>query len=245
MSAAIARGPAWGVLYDAALMAAPDVALFDAARWEGRVTGQAGRGRGHVRFVDAGSGQWALRHYHRGGLPGRLVVDRFLWLGEARTRSFREWRLLARLRQAGLPVPQPVAAGWRRSGLFYTADLVTMRIPGAVPLSARLAADEAVDWQGLGRVLHEFHAAGACHADLNAHNILLDERGAAWLLDFDRGRLRAPGPWQARNLQRLERSLRKIAAEHEAPPFSAACWAALRAGYEEAARDLRLRARRP
>lgn len=245
MSAVIARGPDWGVLYDATLMAVPDGTLFDVARWEGRVAQHASRGRGQVRFVDAGAGQWVLRHYYRGGLPGRLVGDRYLWLGEARTRSFREWRLLARLHRAGLPVPRPVAAGWRRRGLSYTADLATMRIPGAVPLSARLAMGQAVNWQGIGRALHDFHAAGACHADLNAHNVLLDESGATWLLDFDRGRLRAPGPWQARNLARLERSLRKIAAEHEAPPFSVAGWTALQAGYEATARDLRLRARRP
>lgn len=245
MSASIARGPGWGVLYDAALVAAPDAGLFDAVHWEGRVAGSARRGRGRALFVAAEEGEWVLRHYYRGGLPGRLVKDRFLWLGEARTRSFREWRLLEHLNLAGLPVPRPVAAGWRRSGPCYTADLATVRIPGAVPLSVRLAAGATVDWRGIGRVLHAFHAAGACHADLNAHNLLLDEGGAAWLLDFDRGRLRAPGAWQAQNLERLERSLRKIAAEHDAPPFSAAGWTALQAGYEEAARDLRLRARRP
>jgi 3-deoxy-D-manno-octulosonic acid kinase len=95
-------------------------------------------------------------------------------------------------------------------------------------------------------MVQDFHAAGACHADLNAHNILLDQEGKAWLLDFDRGRFRAPGAWQARNLARLERSLRKIAAEPGAAPFSAAGWEALQAAYREA-RDLRLRlrARRP
>jgi len=244
MGASIARGPGWAVLHDPALVAAPDIALFDSASWEGRAAGHAGRGRGRVLFVDAGPSQWALRHYLRGGMAGRLLADRYPWLGEASTRSFREWRMLSRLHAAGLPVPRPVAAGWRRRGLAYTADLATVRIGGAVPLSARLAAGDAVDWHAIGRVLHEFHAAGACHADLNAHNILLDDAGAAWLLDFDRGRFLAPGAWQARNLARLERSLRKIAAEPAEPAFCAAGWADLLAGYEEA-RDLRLRARLP
>jgi 3-deoxy-D-manno-octulosonic acid kinase len=234
MSAAIARGPGWAVLHDPELVETPIAALFDPAHWEGRVAGSAGRGRGRVLFVDAGAAQWALRQYRRGGLVGRLVEDRYPWLGEARTRSFREWRMLARLYAAGLPVPRPVAALWRRRGLCYVAGLATRRIPGAVPLSARLAAGEAVDWRGIGRMVHAFHVAGACHADLNAHNILLDEAGAAWLLDFDRGRMRQPGAWQAANLARLERSLRKIAAEPGAPAFSPAGWAALQAGYEEA-----------
>lgn len=244
MSGAIARGPGWALLHDAALVAMPDAEFFADARWRDRLTGQAGRGRGRVRFVAADTGQWALRHYCRGGLVGRLVADRYPWLGEERTRSFREWRMLARLHAAGLPVPRPVAALWRRHGPGYTADLATVRVPAAAPLSARLAAGEPVDWPGIGRVLQEFHAVGACHADLNAHNILLDGDGKAWLLDFDRGRLRAPGAWQARNLARLERSLRKIAAEPGAPPFSAAGWEALQSAYGEA-RDLRLRARRP
>lgn len=244
MSAACSRGPGWAALYDPALVAAPDAGWFDAGRWEGRVTGHAGRGRGRVQFVEADAGRWALRHYRRGGLVGRLVADRYPWLGEERTRSFREWRMLARLHDAGLPVPRPVVAGWHRRGPCYTADLATVCIPGTAPLSARLAAGVTVDWRGIGRMLWGFHAAGACHADLNAHNILLDEEGAPWLLDFDRGRFRAPGAWQARNLARLRRSLHKIAMERNAVPFSTAGWTELQAGYEEAG-DLRLRASRP
>jgi 3-deoxy-D-manno-octulosonic acid kinase len=48
------------------------------------------------------------------------------------------------------------------------------------------------------------------HADLNAHNIMLGENGEVWLLDFDRGRLRTPGSWRGRVLDRLARSLAKI-----------------------------------
>ena len=231
MSAAIARGPGWAILHDPELVVAPDADFFAPARWGAVVEGHAGRGRGRVVFVAAGADQWALRHYRRGGLVGRVIADLYPWLGEAATRSFREWRMLAQLRSAGLPVPRPVAAGWQRRRSCYTADLATVRIPGAAPLSARLAAGEAVDWRRIGQVLRAFHAAGACHADLNAHNILLDAAGAPWVLDFDRGRLRAPGAWQGRNLARLERSLRKIAAEAGAAGFSEAGWEALLAGY--------------
>jgi 3-deoxy-D-manno-octulosonic acid kinase len=243
VSAAIARGPRWAVLHDPSLVSAPDPGIFERGFWEGRIEGQAGRGRGSVLFVEAGAQHWALRHYCRGGVPGRFLSDQYPWLGEAATRSFREWHMLARLHQAGLPVPRPVAAGWRRNGLLYRADLATLRISGA-PLSARVAAGDPVDWRGIGRALQGFHAAGACHADLNAHNILIDESGRAWLLDFDRGRIRPPGSWQQRNLIRLERSLRKIAAEPDAPPFNQETWAMLLAGYREAG-DLRLRPKRP
>jgi 3-deoxy-D-manno-octulosonic acid kinase len=240
---AIARGHGWAVLYDPALMPAPGPVVFERSFWEGRITGCAGRGRGSVLFVDAGIQGLALRHYCRGGMPGLFLSDQYPWLGEARTRSFREWRMLARLHAAGLPVPKPVAAGWRRHGLFYRADLATVRIPGA-PLSARVAARDTVDWRRVGHMLRRFHAAGAWHADLNAHNILIDDSGESWLLDFDRGRMRAPGLWQVRNLERLERSLRKIAAEPGAPSFSPEGWEELQRGYRESG-DLRGGAKGP
>lgn len=244
MSPAIASGPGWAVLHDPALLSDPRPDLSGHALALGMAEGHAGRGRGKVIFVQVGDRHWAVRPYRRGGWIGRLVEDRYPWLGAERSRAFREWRMLAKLHAAGLPVPRPVAAGWRRYGLFYTAELVTLRIPGAAPLSARLAEGKAVNWHAIGRMLADFHALGAFHADLNAHNILLDEDGRAWLLDFDRGRFRAPGGWRQRNLARLERSLRKIAAEPGAPAFDPAGWRALQSGYAEG-RDLRLRASGP
>jgi 3-deoxy-D-manno-octulosonic acid kinase len=56
------------------------------------------------------------------------------------------------------------------------------------------------------------HRAGVWHADLNAFNLLLDEQGDAWLIDFDRGRYGAVAPNERRsNLLRLRRSLDKVA----------------------------------
>jgi len=244
VSASIARGPGWAILYDPSLVSSPGPELFDPAHWEGRLAGRAQRGRGNLLFVDTGTAQWAVRHYRRGGMAGRVLADRFAWCGEALSRSFREWRMLARLHAAGMPVPRPVAAGWRRRGLTYVADLVTERIPGAIPLSAHIGAGGAVEWRAVGRVIRALHDAGACHADLNAHNILLDPAGKVWLLDFDRGRFRAPGRWQRENLDRLSRSLRKIAAQGVGPGFDAAGWSELRAGYA-AGGDLRRRASGP
>ena len=43
---------------------------------------------------------WVLRRYLRGGMAARFARDRYLWLGEERTRSFRELRLLAELLRA-------------------------------------------------------------------------------------------------------------------------------------------------
>jgi 3-deoxy-D-manno-octulosonic acid kinase len=208
-----ARTERGGVLYDPELVSAPGEALFDPGEWQRRGA-LAGRdsGRGTVYYLaPPGAGAWVLRRYRRGGFVGRWIRESFLYLGAARTRGFRELELLAGLRARGLPVPRPVAAHFRRSGLRYTADLITERI-AADPLSSWLARGAVAEqaWRGVGRMLARFHAEGVWHADLTAHNILLDDRGGAYLLDFDRGRIRAPGRWRGRNLARLLRSLRKI-----------------------------------
>jgi 3-deoxy-D-manno-octulosonic acid kinase len=227
------------ILYDASLLDHASPALFDRARWAGApvAPGYSG-GRGATLFIDwpspAGRAQqWVLRHYHRGGSVGRMLADRFLWLGEDRTRCLREWRLLAWMWARGLPCPRPVAAHARRLGLAYTADLVTVRIPGVEPLSTRLARGPfaADGFRRVGACVRRFHAAGVWHADLTAHNLQINAADEIFLLDFDRGERRTPADgWQQANLARLQRSLRKIAATGGAP-FDARGWDALLAGY--------------
>jgi len=42
-------------------------------------------GRGDTMIVGNGEREFVLRHYVRGGLPGRLVRDKYLWTGEAQS----------------------------------------------------------------------------------------------------------------------------------------------------------------
>jgi len=211
---AIDRG---AILFDAERVTAPGAQLFEREHWSARgsLTEQAG-GRGSIQFIEGEGHRWVMRRYLRGGMAAIFARDRYLFLGEDQTRSFRELRLLGALRQRGLPVPAPVAACYRRAFLTYTAALITERLPGVRSLTETLAAGNMVDarWAAIGRCLRRFHDAGVQHADLNAHNILLGENGGVWLLDFDRGRLREPGSWRERSLNRLARSLAKISDGH-------------------------------
>jgi len=224
------------ILYDDALLSHPDPALFEPVRWAGAPRPE--RGRGTVLFISHEGRDWVLRHYHRGGLAARLSDDRFLWTGPDRTRAFREWRLLAELVALGLPAPRPVAARYRRHGSWYTADLVTARLRGVRPLSAVVvegSADEGL-WRAVGACIARFHARGVYHADLNAHNVQVDEAGAVWLLDFDRGRLRGHGErWRDANLERLKRSLAKLRRQEQAS-FAGQDWQWLLDSYREARR---------
>src|SRR5690606_29835677 len=180
---------------------------------------------------------WALRHYHRGGLVAKLIEDHYLWLGLERTRAFREWRLLASLAAAGLPVPRPVAARVNRTGPIYTADIITVFLPDTRRLSGYLA-DGAVPpdvWEKIGRMVRAFHDRGVQHPDLTAHNILLDSHGEVFLVDFDNAAIRPPGRWQEAGLARLERSLRKVAME-TGTEFDPAAWAEVEQAYRSAPR---------
>lgn len=222
------------ILYDETVVQGMQSEQFSPEHYleKNAVVGLAG-GRGTVRFVRWQGMDLALRHYQRGGIIGRWLEDHFLWFGEKHVRSFREWRLLRKLHEKGLPVPRPVGARYVRRGLAYTADLITERIPGAVPLSQRLTRKEVSreDWAHVGRCLRVFHDAGVYHADLTAHNILMDESGKMHLLDFDRGKLLGPGQWQRSNLARLHRSLRKISATMENVRVTESDWRQLLEGY--------------
>ena len=204
---AIDRG---AILYDPRRVAHPVVQLFDPAYWRVR---QALRefpaGRGSIQLIEDQGRSWVLRRYLRGGFAARFAHDRYLWLGEDRTRSFEELRLLAALHARGLPVPPPVAGRYVKAALTYRAELITERLEGARSMEAVLAAGplDGASWEAIGRCLRRFHDAGVQHADLNARNIMLGEQGQVWVLDFDRGRMRAPGEWRVRVLDRLARSL--------------------------------------
>lgn len=221
------------ILYDASRTGnAPR--LFDRAHWLARgALRDAPGGRGAIAFIDDGAGGLVLRRYLRGGLAARVSRDRYLWLGEERTRAWRELRLLHTLSSLGLPVPPPVAARYQRHGLTYQAALVTALLPGSVSLAERWMSGAMQDeeWRAAGRCIRRFHDAGVQHADLNAHNLMLGVAGEAWLLDFDRGRLRTPGRWQGRVLQRLARSLDKLARGRPGCPDWRAGFALLRAAH--------------
>jgi 3-deoxy-D-manno-octulosonic acid kinase len=223
------------VLFDAAVHGDADASWFDAARW--RASGAVAleiSGRGEVLIVERGGEKWVVRHYHRGGFVARFVYDHYVWSGLERSRSFREWRLLRRLRDAGLPVPNPIAAHVYRTGPIYTADIITTYLPDTRKLSAYISDGEAPAhcWRAIGKMVRAVHSHGVDHPDLTAHNILLDMRGSLFLVDFDNARVRPPGPWQRAGVERLRRSLRKVALE-TGTQFDAAAWAEIEAGYAE------------
>lgn len=212
------------ILHDAQIARSVTPGWFEHGFWHQRQQWTAvSGGRGAGGRIGEG-GKWFLRHYLRGGKAALFSRDRYLFLGTRRVRSFAEFRLLAGMREAGLPVPRPIAAHFRLNGPSYSANLITEWIEGARPLAGALR--EGKDGQEImrrvGAAAAHFHRAGICHADLNANNILIDPDGDVWLVDFDRARRRRPGGWCNSRLQRLKRSLQKLGL-YEQRAFQALC----------------------
>ena len=193
-----------------------------------------GSGRGQALQIEQDGRGHVLRHYRRGGLMARVSDDRFWRQAPHNSRAMREFTLLRLMRSWRLPVPEPVAASHLPRGLFYEADILVGLIPGTSNVVQWLQRRPLTpaEWQALGGAIRRLHDRQVFHADLNAHNLLLDETGQAWVVDFDKCGLRTDGDWKSRNLDRLLRSLRKEAGRVSPYHWSEADWGPLMAGYQ-------------
>jgi 3-deoxy-D-manno-octulosonic acid kinase len=212
-----ARGEG-GIVFDPARLRQADWRVFEPAQYaQAEPVGGAG-GRGSAWFVVGEAGPAVLKHYRRGGWMARVSRDAYLWRGREHVRSLREFALLRTMHDAGLPVPAPLAAGWRRAGLAYRASLLTQRLAGVDSFVASVRQrGAAAPWDAVGAVVARFHARGLRHADLNAHNVLLDATDAVFVIDWDKATREAgAGAWCDGVLARLERSLRKQLPEVDA-----------------------------
>lgn len=223
------------IIYDAQLAGQISTQWFEPEYWRAHAELQTvTAGRGQAWFIRHQQKSYVLRHYCRGGLVARITPDRYLWTGLEKTRAWREYRLLVNLEALGLPAPRPLAARVLRHGAFYRADLLTQRIPDSQPLS-RILVERSLDdrlWRNIGECIRAFHRHHIYHADLNAHNILLDNRMQIYLIDFDKSAMVRDGSWQQRTLQRLQRSLRKLQSQNRQFHFGEANWRNLLAGYQ-------------
>jgi tRNA A-37 threonylcarbamoyl transferase component Bud32 len=224
------------IVYDDSRVSQITPQFFEAAHWPSAAQSAPELGgRAPVLFVEHADQSWVIRHYYRGGMVGRFLVDRFPWSSVERTRAVREWDLLTEMRSLQLPVPAPVAAHVLRSGVWYRADLITECLPAVESLAQRFIASSLTmaDWAAVGICIARFHELGFFHADLNAFNIQLDAAGAVYVLDWDRGARRAAGGWAQDNVARLERSLHKITTGGD-QLLAPADWQVLVSAYRDA-----------
>ncbi|WP_127346596.1 lipid IV(A) 3-deoxy-D-manno-octulosonic acid transferase [Pseudidiomarina mangrovi] len=210
-------------------------------RQKGQIIGSA-TGRASAWFIQHQPQNMLLRHYYRGGLVGKFNRDRFAREAIVKSRAMAEFSLLLQLRELGLPVPQPIAARYQRAPIWgYRADILVAVIADSQDVFKLLLQRSltAAEWQSVGATIRQLHQAGVYHSDLNCHNIMLDQAGKVWLVDFDKCGFRTEGEWQQANLQRLLRSLLKEQgkAEQSQQLFhwqQTTDWPHLLQGYEQA-----------
>jgi tRNA A-37 threonylcarbamoyl transferase component Bud32 len=188
------------------------------------VSGHVGR---NVSRVELAGETAYLKREHRVRLRDRF---RSLLAGFGATSlSEREYQVIRRLRENGLPAPQLLARGEADGQAF----LLLAPADGAVdlrrlaPVGPELAAD-------LGRTVALVHEAGVDQPDLFAKHFLVNpETGQVTILDWQRARLRDVVPWRSR--VRSLAALRATCPESLLPPAS---WNVLLATYARAAHEL-------
>lgn len=223
------------VLYDSEIFTNSDDISFEVSTWANRssIIGFA-EGRGTTFFIDYQGRELVLRHYKRGGKIAEYIEDKYFWLGLSFTRAWREFKLLDYMQKCSLPVPRPVAAHVHKEGFFYKADLITQRIKNTHLLLNELKNNslEEGHWIALGGTIRRFHDRGIEHVDLNVKNILLDDGGRFYLIDFDKcSKRKQAAHWKQANINRLKRSLNKSAAMDSDIHFSEQCWCWFLKGY--------------
>ncbi len=209
--------------------------IFSERYWQqhNAIVGRAA-GRGTALFLKSNAGEFVLRQYLRGGLPGKILKDQFLFKGYQHCRAWQEMALLQKMTQLGLPVPEAVAAKIERHGLIYRNQIIIKRIPDAADLHKILcnAGLTPSAWQQVGKAVRDLHDQQVYHHDLNIRNILQDKTGKIWLIDFDKCGFKPGDEWKKDNIARLRRSLLKEKDKQPGLHWDEQNWQQLVAGYQ-------------
>lgn len=147
-----------------------------------------GRSSVSVDHID-GIGPLVVKHYTRGGLIHHLVKRRYLKWGK--TRSQIEYELLQKIRKLKINAPEPVVQAYR-GHLFYMAWLVTRQIRHPVTLAQLSRQDEKQAQRAAISVVEQISLLiqnDILHIDLHPGNVVVDDQGRVFLVDFDKGRI--------------------------------------------------------
>jgi len=107
------------------------------------------------------------------------------------------------------------------------------KIPDASDLVDLLTTQKLteLEYRAIGQEVKKLHQAQVNHTDLNIHNILVDNRGKVWIIDFDKCAEKPGNDWKEENLSRLLRSFRKE-VKKRAIHWDESQWQYLLAGYK-------------
>lgn len=138
--------------------------------------------------LESGRPARVVKHIPVSGLPGL----------RARRLARREFEVQRRLHSTGLSVPEPLACTVREGAV----EIVQRYVDGARELARLLEGPEVIAGgtaRRIGALLGRAHALGLDHPDLHERNLLVDDGGRPWLIDFHGARIaRGPDPGRSR-----------------------------------------------
>jgi len=144
-------------------------------------------GRGAVTFGELpGIGRVVVKHYSRGGWLRHLISHFYLRLGAYRAQT--EFELLSIARVAGVNAPEPLFWAYK-GGLIYRTWLVTREIKNKHTLAELSLLDEERTSLALKRLTEQVQRMienHIFHVDLHPGNVLVDDSGAVFIIDFDK-----------------------------------------------------------
>ncbi len=127
-----------------------------------------------------------IKFYRRGGMIRHIMKDAYYRSGTP--RSAAEYTMLQKARTLGVSCPEPLV--WAiRGGLFYKAFLVTRTLENTRSLAELCLEHPDLTEDALKKtavqvailVQNRIH-----HVDLHPGNVLVDEKGAVSIIDFDK-----------------------------------------------------------
>lgn len=162
---------------------------FELSYWTAKnlIFGSA-KGRGTTYFV-GDEQKYVIRHYLRGGLIGKINKDWFCSLNSQKHRSVNEFYMLNKLEEYGLNVPTPVAAKVTTFlGVLCRYDIIIKYIENTKDVFSILKERNLLDEEikQIAKLLFDMYKYNIYHSDLNIHNILFDNKGKLWVIDFDK-----------------------------------------------------------
>lgn len=164
-----------------------------------------------------GLGKVIIKTYFRGGLLGRVIEQTYLGIGPCRGRA--EFEMLSRIRAKGVHAPAPVAFA-SKGRFLQNTWLVTRQIENARTLSELALANEKAAEQVLPAVAGQVRRLiqnRILHVDLHPGNILVNDCGRVYIIDFDKALEKREDA--ARLRQRYVRRWQRAVIKHELPLF--------------------------
>jgi 3-deoxy-D-manno-octulosonic acid kinase len=162
-----------------------------------------------------GIGWVVIKHYTRGGFIRYIVKRNYIKCGK--TRSQLEYQALQNAARLGVNVPEPIAYAYH-GNLFYRAWLVTREIPQQNTLAELSKIDEMQTRIAMKEVVNQIETLirnNIHHADLHPGNILVNNTGRVFILDFDKSSISRGSRNKLRD--RYLRRWRRAVSKHRLP----------------------------